>query len=96
MLEGKEERRSQLFKKGNPHWKTVRIAGAPDIADWDYSPSVYPSDKSGVIRTLAELEVSDFNGRHIEAKAVFNQALLTEREKELAKSVKTNSLNKDK
>lgn len=96
LLEGKEERRSQLFKKGNPHWKTVRIAGAPDIADWDYSPSAYPSDKSGVIRTLAELEVSDFNGRHIEAKAVFNQALLTEREKELAKAVRTNSFNKDK
>lgn len=95
MLEGKEERRSQLFKKGNPHWKTVRIAGAPDIADWDYSASVYPTDKSGVIRTLAELEVSDFNGRHIEAKAVFSKSILDEREKELVRATKSPTISKD-
>jgi single-stranded DNA-specific DHH superfamily exonuclease len=89
VIEGKEERRTQLFKGNNPHWKTVRVAGAPDITDWDYSPSAYPTDKTGIIRTLAELEVSDFNGKHIEAKALFNQALITEREKELGKDVKS-------
>lgn len=83
VLEGKEERRTQLFKSGNPHWKTVRMAGIPDVTDWDYSPFAYPTDKSGIIRTLAELEISDYNGRHIEAKAVFSQTLLAEREMEL-------------
>lgn len=87
-LEGKEQRRSQYFKSGNKHWKDVMIDGVGKVTDWSYSPDCYPTDKSNIIKMLAELEINDYNGNHIQATAKYDKDIILERRKEIERAAK--------
>lgn len=74
MVEGKETNRNQLFKKQRSDWKTVRIADTEtkekyDIADWAYDEKAYPQFDGGKIALVAQLNVSDYKGVHLELSA---------------------------
>ncbi len=58
------------------------------ITDWNYSERCYPTDKSGIIRVLADMEINDYNGAHVELTAKYNRDIVEGRSKEIEKALK--------
>ena len=60
-----------------------------NIMDWNYSQSCYPTDKSGIIRAMAEMEINDYNGAHVELVAKYNRSVVEGRIKEIEEKSKS-------
>ncbi len=84
VVEGKELRRNQGFLKGHSDWKKISVKDLPaQINDWTYSPDIYPQDKKGNIKLLAEVSIGTYGGQHTELTAKWDKAFYRERCNEL-------------
>lgn len=97
IIEGRELRRNQGFLKGRSDWKKISVRGIDtQISDWSYSPDMYPQDKRGNIKLLAEVSISAFKGQHVELTAKWDRDFFEERTEELKSEKKQkNSITLD-
>lgn len=80
VVEGKELRRNQGFLKGHTDWKKISVKDLPvQVNDWTYSPDIYPQDKKGNIKLLAEVSIGTYGGQHTELTAKWNKEFFQER-----------------
>lgn len=80
IIEGKELRRNQGFLKGHSDWKKISVKDLPiQVNDWTYSPDIYPQDKKGNIKLLAEVSIGTYGGQHTELTAKWDKDFFQER-----------------
>lgn len=96
IIEGKELRKNQGFLKGHKDWKKISIKDLPvQVNDWSYSPDIYPQDKKGNIKLLADISIGTYGGQHTELTAKWDKDFFQHRQSELTKGKSSKTIEHD-
>lgn len=96
IIEGKELRKNQGFLKGHKDWKKISIKDLPvQVNDWSYSPDIYPQDKKGNIKLLADISIGTYGGQHTELTAKWDKNFFQHRQSELTKGKSSKTIEHD-
>lgn len=80
IVEGKKVNPRSLKKHDD--WKSFSVNGMK-VTDWSYSDKKYLCDADGCTKFPAELNISDYNGKHIELNAVWSRQVYDDFQQEI-------------